>query len=140
MSNIFSEEMKKELVKLFDKRLNELKVTEALDDYRDACMGIDLRVKEINDRLVEIEDNTNDFENELDDKVDESTFNHKLNDLEQQVESMTNSYVQYEEMEELVGKTMLKLMPNFNEKISKEIKKHLVAIAEFVIKNFKEKE
>jgi hypothetical protein len=135
MSDIFSEEMKKEIVKLFDKRLHELKVKEALDDYRSVCMSIDLRVKDLNERLVDVEDNTNDFENQLDGVATK----HDLELIHEQLEHLEN-YVQHDELEDVVGKTMLKLMPNFNEKISKEIKKHLVAIAEFVIKNFKEKE
>jgi len=140
MSDIFSEEMKKEINKLFDKRLHELKVSEALNDYRDTCMGIDLRVKEVNDRLVDVEDTVNELEHDMDSKLDESTLMIKIGDMEEQIESINDSCVQHDDMEQLVGKTMLKLIPDFNQRIAKEIKKHLVTMAEFVIKNFKEKE
>jgi hypothetical protein len=116
MSDLFSEEMKKELVKLIDSRLEIIRIFPTLD------MQSKL-IKEINDRLVDVEDNYNDFENDI----------HNLQeDIKETIKG--------EDLEDLVGQTMLRLMPNFNEKISKEIKKHLVAIAEFVIKNFKEKE
>lgn len=48
--------------------------------------------------------------------------------------------IEEKELEQLVAKTLLKLMPEFKTKISNEIKEHLVLLAEFVIKNFKEKE
>jgi len=135
MSNIFSEEMKKEIIKLFDKRMIELKINEALNDYRDACMGIDLRVKEVNDRLVDVEDNTNDLENQFDNVATK----HDLESIHKQLERLED-YVQHDELKDMVGQTMLKLMPNFKITISKEIKRHLVTIADYVIKNFKEKE
>lgn len=45
-----------------------------------------------------------------------------------------------EEIEQLIAKALLGLMPDFKEKISLEIKAHLKAIAGFVITNFNEKE
>jgi len=140
MSDIFSEEMKKEIIKLFDKRLIQLKINEAFDIQKDVLIGIEKNVKEINNRLVDVEDIANDFENSIESSIDEITFINRMNELEQQVESMNGEYVHNDELEQVVGKTMLKLIPNFNERIAKEIKKHLVSIAEFVIKNFKEKE
>jgi len=136
MSDIFSEEMKKEFVKLIDKRLYETKISKILDTYKDVCMDIEKNVKEINDRLVNVEDDVNDFDYEMDKKVDENKFD----ELEQKINFMKDVYIQQKDIEQVVGQTMLELIPNFNEKISKEIKKHLVAIAEFVIKTFKEKE
>jgi len=62
-----------------------------------------------------------------------------MQDVEYRLDHLRD-YVQQDELEQLVGKTMLELIPNFNERISKEIKKHLVVLAEFVIVNFKEKE
>ncbi len=134
MSDMFSEEVKKEFIKLIDKQLVKSKIVEAFDIQRDVLIGIEKNVKQINKRLVEVEDIANDFANIVESNID-------MSELEQQVESIHNgSYVQQNEIEDLVSKIMLKLMPDFNKKISKEIKKHLVALAEFVIKNFKEKE
>ncbi len=116
MSDMFSEEMKKEFVKLIDKQLKLSKISEVLDTHRDVYLGIEKIMKELNERIVDVEDITNDLESDLDDVIKRS------------------------DMEELVGKTMLKLIPDFNKKIAMEVKKHLVAIAEYVIKNFKEKE
>ena len=135
MSSIFSEEMKKELIKIIDGRLIKSKVGETFDTHRDVMMGIEKNVKELNERLVDVEDNVNDFEN----NQDSYAAKHDLETIYEQLEHLSD-YVQQDELEQLVGKTMLTLMPEFNKKISKEIKKHLVAIAEFVIKNFKEKE
>jgi len=141
MSDMFSEEMKKELIKIINNQIVVSKVVKILDQHQDVYMGIEKNVKDINDRLVEIEDIANDFENAAETSIDEITFINRMNELEQQIQSMHDgSYVQQDEIENLVSKIMLKLMPDFNKKISKEIKKHLVALAEFVIKNFKEKE
>ena len=98
-------------------------------------MGIDLRVKEVNDRLVDVEDNTNDLENQF----DNIATKHDLESIHKQLERLED-YVQHDELKDMVGQTMLKLMPNFKITISKEIKRHLVTIADYVIKNFKEKE
>jgi predicted transcriptional regulator len=109
MSNLFSEEMKNELIKLIDRRILISKLSNEF--------------KVLNERVVDIEDNTNDFENDI-------------NDLKDKVKEA----VKGEDLEEVVSNTMLKLIPNFNERIAKEIKRHLVTMAEFVIENFKEKE
>jgi len=130
MSDIFSEEMKKEFIKLIDNRLNETKIYETFDTYRDICVGIERDVKNLNDRLTDVEDISNDNENSINDN--ENSI--------KSVEDEINDCIKQYDLENVVGKTMLELIPNFNEKISKEIKKHLVAIAEFVIKTFKEKE
>jgi len=120
---IFSREMEHELIKLIDKRLIALEIRKTLDTHRDVYLGIEKIMKEINERLVDVEDIYRDYETDIDELKDN-----------------VKESIKGEDLEDLVGATMLKLMPNFNEKISKEIKKHLVAIAEFVIKNFKEKE
>ena len=136
MSDIFSKEMQKELVKLINKQITLTKVSERIDVHKDVLMGIEKNVKEINDRLVNIEDDVNDFEYNIDKKIDENKFD----ELEHIVNNMKDAYIQHDEIEQLVGKTMLELIPDFNKKIANEIKKHLVAMAEFVIKNFKLKE
>jgi len=141
MSDMFSEEMKKELIKLIDNQIVVSKVVKILDQHEDVYMGIEKNVKDLNERLVDFEDIANDFENASENSIDATTFNQRMNEIEQQIEGIHDgSYVQQDEIEQVVAKTMIKLMPNFNKRISKEIKKHLVTIAEFVIKNFKEKE
>lgn len=45
-----------------------------------------------------------------------------------------------EQFKQMVAGIMLSLMPEFNKRISSEIKSHLVALAEFVLENFKEKD
>jgi len=130
MSDIFSEEMKKEIIKLFDKRMIELKIKEAFDIQKDVLIGIEKKIKSLADDVEDARDMGNDNENSINDN--ENSI--------KSIEDMIEDCVKQDDMEQLVGKIMLRLMPNFNEKISKEIKKHLVVIAEFVIKNFKEKE
>lgn len=58
--------------------------------------------------------------------------------IDKKLDGQMNKY--HEDMNELVSKNMLELIPSYNQKISKEIKSHLVALAEFIIKTFKEKE
>jgi lipid A disaccharide synthetase len=103
MSDFFSDEMKKEIIKLFEIQYKEKGVGNTLANTRIAIQSIEEVIKDLNNRLVDTDKNV-------------------------------------DEMETLVAETMLKLMPNFNLKISKEIKKHLVTIAEYVIKTFKEKD
>lgn len=123
MSDIFSKEMKKELIKLMDSRLEIMRILPTIESHKKLYHNMNVNVKEINDRLVEVEDIRDIFENDID-------------DLKQEVkESITG-----DKLETLVAQTMLKLMPNFKITISKEIKRHLVTIAEYVIKNFNEKD
>jgi len=130
MSDIFSEEMKKEIVKLFDKRYKELNISDILDTHRDVYLGIEKTIKSLAGEIEDVNDLAKDNENSRDD------IEYSIKSIEDNLDDT----IKKSELEDVVGSTMLKLMPNFNQRISKEIKKHLVTIAEFVIKNFKEKE
>jgi predicted transcriptional regulator len=117
---IFSKEMEIELIGLIDKRLEIMRILPTIESYKNMCLKTEKNVKDINDRLVNVEDNTETFENDI----------HELN---QEVKES----IKGEDLKDLVGQTMLALMPNFKLSISKEIKTHLVAISEYVIKTFK---
>ena len=56
-----------------------------------------------------------------------------------QVSNKLDKMLKDDGFKQLIAQVMLSIMPEFNERISKEIKSHLVALAEFVITNFKEK-
>ncbi len=139
MDDLFSKEMKKGIVKIIDKRLQELNLNKTLDELKDSNYGIDKSIKELVNELEEVRDTTVDNENALDDIMSEneiaSLVERTMDDCVD--EKMTQ---RMEEMEDLVSRTMLKLIPEFNKRISKEIKKHFVALSNYVIKHFKEKE
>jgi len=121
--DIFSKEMEAELIKLIDKRLKVMEIPNTLSKHRSVYIGIEKAMKELNKDIV---DNTETL----------STFEEEINELKEEAKRS----VKGEDLRDLVGQTMLHLMPNFKLSISKEIKKHLVAIAEYVIKTFKEKD
>lgn len=120
---IFSKEMEREFIILIDKRLKYMEILNTLSTHRDVYLGIEKTMKKLNSEIEDCHDEVKDFENELD-----------------ELKTNAKEAVKGEDIKDLVGQTMLALMPNFNKRISKEVRKHLVAIAEYVIKTFKEKE
>jgi len=113
---IFSKEMKNELFILIDERLKELKIVKNITSIESSLEEVQ---KNFSYMSSEVEDN-NDIIKELGDKIETAVLK--------------------DDLKTTVGETMLKLMPTFKDVISKEIKEHLVAIAEFVIEKFKIKE
>ena len=88
----------------------------------------------------------------IQDSIENSDFNSttlleitkRLSILEEDVVRLdiatsTNALSQ-EDLENIIAKVMLEIMPEFKERITREIKLHLSAIAKFAIANFKPKE
>jgi chromosome segregation ATPase len=136
MSDIFSEEMKKEIIKLFDKQYKVNGIADILDQHRDVYIGIEKAMKELNSEIEDCKDEINDFDRRLDEVPAIEPIKTRFEECEEELKVC----VKEDELKDMVGQTMLALMPNFKLLISKEIKKHLVTIAEYVIRNFKEKD
>lgn len=147
--NILSEEMEKEIKLIIDKRLLDLTVLEDikfLGETRTAEFSeLEINVQNNKDAISDIEFSLEElkiqFENlEMETPTSEQIVK-RFTPLEEFIEQLNNSnFVKHIELEQLVAETMLKLMPNFNLKLSKEMKKHFVVIAKYVIKHFKEEE
>jgi len=116
MSDIFSEEMEKAIIDLFNKRFKQLKIAEIFDTHEDVLKGIEKTIKNVKSDVEENHD--------------------EIRDLQDEIEN----YVKQTDLEELVGRSMLKLVPSFNLRIAKEVKFHLVAIAGLMQETFKEKD
>lgn len=140
MSDFFSEEMKREINKLFDIQYMKKEIDKRFLEHKEIIEGQDKAIVNLNLKIVDCIEELSDFERRLDEVPDIEPIRDRFEQNESEIEDIKENAVQKNELETLVGETMLKLMPNFNLKISKIIRSHLVSIAEFVIKNFKEKE
>ena len=137
MSDLFSEEMKKGIIKLFDEQYKKKGIAEILDTHRNVYLGIEKSMHTLASDIEDNHDELQDFERRLEEVPDIEPIRLRFIENEKQIEEIKEKFISKDELQTLVGDTMLKLMPNFNEKISREVKKHLVAIAEYVIKTFK---
>lgn len=133
---LLSQQMMKEVSDIIDARLNHiLKASNIQQLFKD--------VKELKMKKQDAEEIISEFEDTLKelDIPSSELLQERFSSIEQDIDNLVESnFIKEENLEELVGITMLKLMPNFNLKISEEIKKHFVSLAEYVIKHFKEKD
>ena len=114
---------------------SKVEILSEIEDNHDAISDLehenDVLQKDVEHLKSEVNDLTNNNSG-IDDALAE--FNDRLDEKHERIDEIQNS------IEETVSSIMLKLMPEFNKKISKEVKKHFIALSEYVIKNFKEKE
>jgi len=78
MSDFFSDEMKKEILKLFDKRYKQLNIADILDEHENVVRNLEKKIKDLETEIEDNRDRINDLEHEFDDVMTKDFFQKEI--------------------------------------------------------------
>lgn len=123
-----SAELEKSIKEIVDRRIDDL-YGKGFKDIAVILNKIETKMSDLEKRLEELELTVPESEQ----------LTRRFRPIEKDIEVIKET-LSIDELENLMAKVLLGVVPDFNKKIAAMIKDHMVAIAEFVIENFKEKD